>query len=179
MARQFEICDGKIHPVYANTIPQGVWGKIEQFQERIKVLYKRKQNGRFGIKSLGNEIRMDSEINEIFENTDNGLIVKSTRNRSEIEKLHVSSVAKCLNKGLEDIYYIMLSSDLRQSSQIFDSTSMNIENWMIAIDGLYYAFESKFKLNIYFVEIDEFSGCYFERHPNNNAYSRLIETTDA
>ena len=176
MARQFIAQDGKFISIQKNIIPDKIWVKVKTFQERIKALYLLKQKDKYGIKSLGNEIRSDSDITKIFEDCTEGLLVKSTRNRSEIEKLHVSSVTRCLEEELDAIYYVMLSSDLRQSSQIFDSTSMNIESWKNSISQFHNVFKPKFDLNIFIIEIDYFTGCYFERNPLNPAYSRLTES---
>lgn len=175
MTRQYELSKGEFVPIQSESIPDEIWSKITLFQERIKSLYLLKQEGKYGIKSLGGEIRGDKEINLIFDTIhEDSLLVKSTRNRSEIEKLHMRTIERCLDEEISSVYYIMLSPELKRDSRIFDGSSIIVDNWIDSISRINKIFYSKFKLNFRFVELIVIPGCNFEHHPIKSEYSRII-----
>lgn len=180
MTRQYELSKGEFVPIRSESIPDEIWSKITLFQERIKSLYKTKQEGKYGIKSLGTEIRRDEIINSIFETIHHAsLLVKSTRNRSEIEKLHIRTIERCVEENINTVYYIMLSPELKRYSRIFDATSMVLENWVDSITRINKVYYSKYELNFRFIELNSLPGCYFEHHPIKSVYSRIILTEHA
>lgn len=175
MTRQYELSNGEFVPIYSHSIPDEIWSKITLFQERIKFLYLIKQEGKYGIKSLGGEIRADKDINLIFDTIhEDSLLVKSTRNRSEIEKLHIRTIERCLDEEISSVYYIMFSPELKRDSRIFDATSIVLDNWMDSISRINKIYYSKFELKFHFIEIIAIPGCYFEHHPIKSEYSRII-----
>jgi hypothetical protein len=177
MTRQFEMNDGQLIPLYRHAISEPIWNRLEIFQERIKALYLIKQDGKYGIKSLGNEIRHDSIINELFQDNTNGcILVKSTRNRSETEKLFINTIEKCISEKIDEVYYIMLSPELNQKSRIFDTSSIVISHWKETLSRIDKIFDMKFKFQFYFIEIDSLPGCHFEHHPIKPEFSRIILT---
>lgn len=180
MYRQYELIDGSIEPVYSNQVPQEIWDKVLVFQQRIKDIYFLRQEGVYGIKSLGNAIRSDVLITELFKpEVGTSLLVKSTRNRSETEKLFISTVLSCRDLNINDVYFLVLSSELRQQSRIFDSSSMSIDSWRHTVDQLFKVFTPKYKLKVFFIEINSFPDCYFEHHPLKPEFSRIINSNHA
>ena len=175
MTRQFELIDGELIPVYKHAIDEPIWDRLEVFQERIKALYLSKQDGKYGIKSLGNEIRRDVQIKDLFQNIINdSILVKSTRNRSETEKLFINTIEKCISEDIDKVYYIMLSPELNQQSRIFDTTSIVIDHWRDTLSRINKIFDLKFNFQFYFIEIESLPGCYFEHHPMKPEFSRII-----
>jgi hypothetical protein len=174
MTRQYELDGGEFISLKAESIPDDIWSKIALFQTRIKSLYLLKQEGKYGIKSLGSEIRGDEEINSIFDTIHQGsLLVKSTRNRSEVERLHVRTIERCLEEKISSVYYIMFSPELKRSSRIFDATSIVLDNWVDSISRMNKLFYSKVEVNVRFIELNNISGCYFECHPIKSEFSRI------
>ena len=174
MTNQYRFEEGSLIPVTHAKIDTETWNKIDLFQERIKSLYLSKQEGRYGIKSLGNEIRRDSAINNIFDEiSGNSLLVKSTRNRSELEKLHINTMMRCLTEGIETAYYVMFSPELNSESNIFDGTSIVLDNWRESLKLINRLFHQKHQVNFYFIEIESIPGCYFEQDPIMTDFTRI------
>lgn len=174
MTNQYRLEEGILIPVSHNEIGREIWKKLDLFQERIKSIYLSKQEGKYGIKSLGNEIRRDSAIKNIFDETSgNSLLVKSTRNRSEIEKLHINTMMRCLTEKIDTAYYVMFSPELNAESNIFDGTSIVLDNWRESLKLINRLFHQKHQVNFYFIEINSIPGCYFEHDPIMSDFTRI------
>ena len=167
-----ELKGGEIIPKDSSTLPDEIKHLIEAFSQRVARLYLSKQEGRVGIKSLGNVIRHDEIINSLLESS-NHLIVRSTRNRSEIIKLHLDSLAKAQETNVGEIYYLMFSKELVYSSNIVDRSSMNLENWSDSLSSLLNYYNQKNEVKLFFIVVEQIDGYSFHKH--NLKYTKIIQ----
>lgn len=141
---------------------------VNLFKQRIVSLYEKKQIGRKGISSLGNEIKYDKIICDIFENRVSNLI-KSTRNKSEILQLFLKSIVEVQD---DTIYFLILNKDFLKISKIFDGTSINLHHWeyWLSFFSKHMSLKSK-KKNIIVIEICGIEGYNF--YSFSKKYSRI------
>jgi hypothetical protein len=154
----------------SSNVPQDIIQSIEDFQEEVALLYLNKQIGRKGISSLGTEIRYSKRIDELFLEKENRVLLKSTRNRSELLSFFINSVVEY---SAQDLYFLFLGRNLNQHSKIFDSSSIYKEDW----ERLLRKFSRHLSLkanthNIYLLEITSFSNYIFDKY--DKRYSRII-----
>lgn len=171
MVSLYELRGNEIVSNYNNLIPDEVTSRLSDFNRRIAELYVEKQRGKVGIRSLGNEIRYDEFVGEIF-NLTNPLLVRATRNRSEVLNVHLSSLDIAREHDISEIYYVMLSEDLNSSSAIFDKTSITLNDWKENIALLHRNFSQLGNVSVYFIEIEQINGYSFRKH--DSKYTKII-----
>ena len=152
-------------------ISNEVISKVNLFYNIVSNIYYQQQLDRKGIKNLGDKIRHNNSIKEIFKSNEGHSIVKATANRMAFTKLFLESLENIESKK---IYFFILSKNLNRLSQIFDQTSTSKED----IEGqlkILKKFSGKvlLKKEIYILEITNFPNHQFVQTEEN--YSRIYE----
>ncbi|MFM7681667.1 MAG: hypothetical protein ACKO7P_02865 [Bacteroidota bacterium] len=152
-------------------ISKEVINKVDLFYNIVSNIYYQQQLDRKGIKNLGDKIRHDNSIKEIFKGNDEHCIVKATANRMAFTKLFLETLENIESKK---IYFFILSKNLNRLSQIFDQTSTTKEDIDAQLNTLK-KFSGDVVLNkeIYILEITSFPNHQFLQTEEN--YSRIYE----
>lgn len=131
--------------------------------------FKKKQKGKIGITNLGDELRRNKILNEIFEcESKNRIIIKLTGNRMSFLKIFINSINDYYNS---EIYFFILESDFGKYSNLVDKTFIKIQDISKELKILYNNFElSRPNLSIYFIEMVRFDNHFVE---NNGKYAFL------
>jgi hypothetical protein len=154
---------------HSTFVSQEIERKIDLFYNVVSNLYYQQQINRKGIKNLGDKIRHDKNINEIFKSNEEYTIVKSTANRNAFTKLFLDTLNKTQSKN---IFFLVLSKNLNRISQIFDQTSTTKEDIEVQLNSLK-KFSGSVELNnrIFILEITQFPNHLFIQ--TDEHYSRI------
>jgi predicted RNA methylase len=143
--------------------------RIELFYNIVSNIYYQQQINRKGIKNLGDKIRHDKNITEVFNSSEDYVIVKSTANRNAFTKLFLETFNKTESKN---IFFLVLSKNLNRISQIFDPTSTTKDDIEVQLN-LLKNFSGSVQLNhkIFILEITQFPNHQFVQTEEH--YSRI------
>lgn len=154
-----------------SNFPVHIKNKLDKFFEITSDLYFQKQSGRKGIKNLGDKLRYDSNLKELFTSSNDSLIIKATGNRMSFLKLFVDSVS---HYEYDKIYFLIFTKELNNLSQIFDKTTTTIGDIELQMNSLKNITE---KLNIpkrlFILEIHSFPSHNFFLTSEN--FSKIYE----
>ena len=156
-----------------SNFPLDIKIKLEMFFEVTSNLYFQKQSGRKGIKNLGDKLRYDPNIKELFTSSNDSLIIKATGNRMSFLKLFVDAVSLY---EYDKIYFLIFTRELNNVSQIFDKTTTSIGDIELQLNSLINITK---KLNIpkqlFILEIHSFPAHNFYLTSDN--FSRIYKNT--
>lgn len=107
------------------SVPEVLTRKINLFFNITSNLYYQKQINRKGINKLGDKLRYDDDLKQLFTPSANHYLVKSTGNRMSFLKSFVEIIG---NEDSKSIYFLIFTRSLNQVSQIFDKTTTSIED---------------------------------------------------
>ena len=99
--------------------------KLNKIQIEIIADYKRKQEGRTGIRSLGNEIRGNKMIKNIFSEEDKNVLIKMTENRRSFIKVFIENA---YNQNDRSLFYMILQRDFGNKSNLVDKSFADISD---------------------------------------------------
>lgn len=144
-------------------------GLLLKIENEIIFEFKKKQKGKIGITNLGDELRRNKRLNEIFECPSNGrIIIKLTGNRMSFLKIFINSINQFSKLN---VYFFILESDFGKNSNIVDKTFIKVQDISKELKILYNNFKSiRPDLSIYFIEMVNFEKCFIE---NNGKYAFL------
>lgn len=147
----YEFEKRRVNQIDSSNIPIEVSHKIKLFTDEVIREYLKKQNGKKGIKSLGNEIRYNSFINDnIFKSSSDYEIIKITGNKKDFLTDFLKSVDF---SNQSPIYFFLFSKAFVRMSSIVDNTSTTIENVENYLNLLFSKLTPNFNLNFYFLEL--------------------------
>lgn len=134
---------------------------FEIFKEEVVKCYFKKQLGRKGIKSLGNEIRYNKNLEEkVFCIHQDFTLIKLTGNRKDFLKDFIKEVDN--NKISKDLIFVVYEKEFRSISSLVDATSTKISDIISDLNLLFSSFTfKKLGFQIFFLEIFEIKGYYF------------------
>lgn len=156
---------------------------VSDFISVVVDIYKKEQRGLRGITTIGNPIRYNKVIQEIFSYQkgfakifEDRLIVRATRNRNELINLLLQSVETASQKKLKIIDFIIFSSDLIRESSIVDKSSISLEDFDNELRKFLTYFnirDTSLELNIF--QIEKIPGYSFQK---DDEYTRIIPTSN-
>jgi hypothetical protein len=131
--------------------------------------FKKKQKGKIGITNLGDELRRNKRLNEIFESpSNNRIIIKLTGNRMSFLKIFINSINEFSKL---EIYFFILEGEFGKYSNLVDKTFIKVQDISRELKILYNNFKStRPALSIYFIEMVNFENCFIE---NSGKYAFL------
>lgn len=135
--------------------------KLRLLEEEISSEFLKKQKGRIGIKSLGNEIRYNKSIKKILreENSDY-VLLKMTENKRSFLTVFLNSL---LDHPLKKIYFLIFSRDFGEKSMLVDKTFADIKDIKAQLNTVLKSFKLiNSKRQIFFIEITAMTNYYFE-----------------
>ena len=98
---------------------------INSIEREILIEYLKKQEGKIGIKSLGNELRYNQNLKEIFSNIHEGnIIIKTTENRRAFIKNFLENYVEHYN---EVIYFLILENNFGCESKLVDNSFIRLK----------------------------------------------------
>jgi hypothetical protein len=164
--------DSSIQKIESQDLEESIKIKLDKIQIEIIAEYKRKQEGRTGIRGLGNEIRQNKIIKNIFsEKNQKNRLIKMTENKRSFIKVFIENSYNQNNKSL---FYMILQRDFGNKSNLVDKSFADISDIEKSLSLFFKYFNSKNNLNnIFFIEINAFEGYDFEQV--NNITSKLYK----
>jgi hypothetical protein len=145
--------------------------KIELFFNITSNLYYQKQLGKKGIKNLGDKLRYDSNLKELFTSSNKTLLIKSTGNRMSFLKLFIEGVSL---EEYDKIYFLIFTKDLNNLSQIFDKTTTTIGDIESQLNSLKKLTEKLIiRKDLYILEVTSFPNHNFFLTADN--FSKIYE----
>jgi len=159
----------RISEIDSDALPSDFKRRINDFQARLTELCFEHQRNRIGIRNIGNTIRYDSEINDIF----NDCFLKATRNNSELIQFFLASLKACNSDSIAFLYF---SEDFRETSKVVDNSSISTSHWIQMIELLREVMEFKNLevKQVYLLEILSLPNHQFIE-ANDSKFSRIIE----
>lgn len=152
-------------------LPEVINEKINLFLNITSNLYYQKQINRKGIRNLGDKIRHDVNLKEVFTPDENVCIVKATSNKIGFVKLFLDYVTSSKSK---EIYFLVFSKNLNKLCQMFDATSTTIEDISLQLNTLdKFCGDIVLKKVVYVIEITGYPNHQFIKTDEN--YSRIIQ----
>lgn len=98
--------------------------RLNIIENQITAEFIKKQEGKIGIKNLGNELRYNSVLKKEFNDCkDNRLIVKLTENRRSFIKVFIDNWVENNDK---EIYFLIFEDAFGNSSNIVDNSFIRI-----------------------------------------------------
>jgi len=99
--------------------------KLNLLESEIVNEYLKKQVGKIGIKTLGNEMRYNIILKSIFSNVFDGMvIIKTTENRRAFIKNFLENYVQFYN---ETIYFFVLENDFGCDSNLVDNSFIRVK----------------------------------------------------
>ena len=130
-------------------------GILQNIENSIIEEYLKEQTINFGVNKIGDRIRKNKQLTEIFKNDSNNFFVKMTENNRSFMKLFIDAVINCENNRID---FIVLEKQFGTSSKIVDQTFITIDK----IQEILIVFFDNFKflkdIDIYFHELIKFDG---------------------
>ena len=144
-------------------------------EEQLVLEYLNKQKNNPGIKSLGNEIRRNKIVNDVFNTptADNKILIKLTAHYQSYVHTILSNLYEHKNK---ELYCFVFDERFRSISQLVDSTSKGANFIYDILELLNNNFKPNNK-NFDFIYIFEMYGFEDFHIVDNSGYSKLIQIT--
>lgn len=154
----------------ASAIPFSLNQKLIILETEIIKEFLNKQEGRIGIKSLGNEIRYSKVIKEVFNNREdnNYFLIKMTENRRSFIKLFIDSILENKKKTL---FFLILEDNFGSMSNLVDNSFIRIDELREELLNFFSLFSPKFDMpQIVIIELYELKGYQISKF---DKYSKL------
>lgn len=116
-----------------DNLPVEIENKLELFYDITSKLYYQKQLGRKGIRNLGDKIRYDHNLKNIFLSESKSILIKSTGNRISFSRLFIEAASV---DEYDKIYFLIFTKELNNLSQIFDKTTTTLEDIKAQLNSL-------------------------------------------
>lgn len=137
-------------------LPEDIDHSLSIIEEEIIKEYLKKQDGKTGIKSLGQEIRYNDKIDIQFNEvkSSGNVLIKLTENKRSF--LHVF-IEALYSFNSNDIYFLILEKEFGKRSRLVDSTFIDLNHVIHELDSFFNFFKiKKENINIHFVELTGF-----------------------
>ena len=147
-------------------LSNNIISSLDKIQTEIIFEFEKKQKGKYGISSLGNEIRFNKAIQSQFCNSNhNEVLLKMTEHHRSFSYFFCEQLAKFQN---ENLYFLILSKDFGEKSRIVDKSFPSIKHINYQISNLLTSFQVKnLKRDVYFIEILSLEGYGFVEQSKN------------
>ena len=169
---ELNLIDSKKLQLIKTNLPIDIQKKLNVYENQVIKLYKEKQKGRLGIKSLGNEIRYDKSLENLFDQSEQNVLIKLTGNKISFFDVFINAV---FNKKNANIYFLFLDGSFGLKSRLVDKTfirKVEIENELDKILKIF-SFKNP-STKLYFIEIKEFDNYTFILD-KESGYTKLIK----
>ena len=142
----------EINPILNSDLDSEIKERLKFIEKEIIKEYLIKQEGKLGIKNLGNEIRYNSILRKEFNNSKNNKsIVKMTENRRSFIKVFLNNWFIHDNS---EIYYFILENSFGNASRIVDSSFIRINEINEELKEFYSFFrKTTIGPKIFFIEL--------------------------
>ena len=151
--------------IYSANIHQ----KLDKLAQLILDEYLMKQVSKKGIKNLGNEIRYNKKIEELFAASSEEILIKLTENKRSFLNVFIDSIDTYRSK---DIYFLILEKNFGSLSQIVDKTFISIRDIEGQIEKLSRNFSFRKKNSrVFFVEFKGIKDYFISQ---SEGYSKII-----
>ena len=158
----------------SNSLSENLKSKLDLIEIEIINEYLKKQKGKTGIRTLGNEIRYNKLIQNQFGKIENNeILFKMTEHARSFLSFFCDKLA---NVKDINIYFLILSKQFGLSSKIVDKSFPCKADLSEQISNLVSSFEMKINnREIFFIEIKSFQNYYFEKI--DEKYSKIHKFT--
>ena len=152
--------------------------RLTDIEGRIIELYLKKQEGKIGIKSLGNAMRSDKLLAPLFSPSapDNFNVKKLTENRRSYLKVLLDTLHDFL--PLRNIF-VILDASFGKETQLVDSSFLTVAALQDELEKVSKVFKPNFETDgVFFAELHEFSGYGIAKESGsdlNNTYTKLYK----
>jgi hypothetical protein len=153
----YELLDSfQITQIENSELKKEIEKRFKTIEQEIILEYLKKQEGKLGIKNLGNEIRYNSILKSEFKTTKNNkVIIKMTENRRSFIKVFLDNWIYHNNK---DIYYFILEKTFGNDSKIVDNSFISINEVKEELLKFYSYFKkTNIGPKVYFIELKGFN----------------------
>ena len=142
---------------------------LDIIDKEIVSEFLKKQEGKIGIKNLGNEIRYNKSLKAEFKSLKKDkIIIKITENRRSFIKIFIDN---WIDYNEKEIYYFILESTFGVSSKIVDGSFIRINDIKEELSRFHnYFSQSTIGPKVYFIEMKGFKNYIVI---DNNGYTRL------
>lgn len=153
---------------------QKLLNKLNLFEKEIVKEYFKKQYGRKGIITLGNEIKYNEKIvNEVFVKEEEFALIKVTGNRKTFLIDFLKTITQ--NKNSKALFFLIYERHFRKESSIVDGTSTTIDDFEYNLGLLNNVFDNvNFNQDIYIIEINGIKNHYFKKHVEG--YTKIFKS---
>lgn len=151
--------------------PKSIITTINQLVQCIKEEYLKKQEGKIGIKNLGNEIRYNKQIKKILkEPAGNIQLIKLTENKRSFIKVFIDN---CYLIDTKSLVYFILEEEFGKRSQLVDKTFASIKDIQNELLNFFNVFIPRKSIEtIYFAEFCGFDGYFIEEF---EGYTKMVK----
>ena len=133
------------------------------------------QNGKLGINKIGNNIRVNDNLNKLFANKiDNNIFIKFFENKRAFHKIFIQTLSDYDSRKI--INYFILNKELNKDGRIVDQTAISISEIDDEIYKLDKIFSYKQDRIVRFLEIMQFENYIIT---DNQGYSKYIKLNNA
>lgn len=142
-------------------LPKNLNTQLKIFEQQIIKEYFNKQEGRKGIKTLGNELRYNKIIQEqVFIETESNILVKITGNRKDFLKDFICQIVE--NRDKKTLFLLIYGENFLKRSSIVDFTSPKLNDLTRDLNLLFSAFP-KFDIGFefYILQVIDLEDVYF------------------
>ena len=142
---------------------------LNKIEKEIILEYLKKQEGKIGIKSLGNEIRFNKVLKSLFSNLkDKNVVIKVTENRRSFIKIFLESYIKYYESN---IYFFILDDQFGSESKLVDGSFIRVKELQDELSYFFKHFNPKMNMpTMNLIEMKGFDDFYIV---TNDKYSKI------
>lgn len=161
--------EGNIESLFEDSRKSQINETLTRIENAIIYEFTKKQKGLIGISNLGDELRRNDVLNNIFEFEHEGRVfVKLTGNKMSFLKVFVKAISNFHNL---EIYFFLLDRDFGKSANLVDNTFIKIDDIVKDLEVLFENFRTiKKDLSVHFIEMLQFDNHFIE---NTGKYAFL------
>ena len=167
----YKLLEGKeLSIITKDYLDQNIANKLEIIEEEIIKEYLLKQDGKTGITTLGNEIRFNSILKEIFSaKNEKEIIIKMTENKRSFLKIFIDT---WIDFSEYPVYFFILDTTFGTESNLVDNSFIKLKEIKAKLNSFFQHFHPKSLDNeIYFIEFKGFTNYFISEE---NGFTKII-----
>lgn len=172
---QLSVEDSNIKFIKVEGIKSQVDKLLGEIEGQITEEFLKKQEGKIGIDSLGNELRYNKTLKSIFGKKleKNITLIKLTENRRSFLRVFIDSV---LDNKDNEVFFFIFEDMFGQKSKLVDPSFIRKKEIEEELIKLFQITKPKFNTKkIFFIEMHGFDNYIIEEIKENKGYSKLIQ----